>query len=103
MNSVFFSSSVGSRINVTMRNALLLALGLATCGFAAPLEGRQANDITLEAEDAELSGTEVLTDLAGFSGRKTHSAMLRLKQLTENRHWLRWRLRGGHRQDHFHC
>lgn len=54
---------------VMMRNALLLALGLASFGLAAPLESRQAEDIVLEAEDGELSGTEVLTDLAGFSGQ----------------------------------
>lgn len=54
-----------------MRNALLLALGLASFGYAAPLESRQAADVVLEAEDGELSGTEVLTDLAGFSGESS--------------------------------
>lgn len=53
----------------TMKNAVLLALGLASFGCAAPVETRQAQEITLEAEDGELTGTEVLTALAGFSGK----------------------------------
>lgn len=56
-----------------MRNALLLALGLASFGCAAPLEARQSGDITLEAEDAELTGTEILTELTGFSGKIAYS------------------------------
>lgn len=51
-----------------MVKALLPFLALAASGLGMPLVSRQAANKTLEAEDAVLNGTEVLTELAGFSG-----------------------------------
>lgn len=51
-----------------MSKVLLALVSLAACGAGFPLAGRQTASRTLEAEDAELTGVEVLTELEGFSG-----------------------------------
>ena len=51
-----------------MSKVLLALLSLAACGVGLPLVERQAASRTFEAEDAELTGVEVLTELEGFTG-----------------------------------
>ncbi|KAL6858348.1 Mannan endo-1,4-beta-mannosidase man26A [Amphichorda felina] len=51
-----------------MSKVLLALLSLAACGVGLPLVERQAASRTFEAEDAELTGVEVLTELEGYTG-----------------------------------